>query len=957
MASPSTTTFGTLLRQLRRRAQMTQSDLAAAVGYSVSFISSLEQNTRRPDVHSVLQHFVPALALQEETHLATHLLELAAAAQGDLPPADTLTLTHERRIVITATNPVPSTNLPTPPTPLIGRDQTVQMLSDRLLGHQGRLLTLVGPPGVGKTRLAMAVAAHLQAFHPDGVYFVPLAPVSDPDLVASAIAAALGLLETNPHSLQSRLLAFLRHKALLLLLDNFEQVVAAAPLVAELLAACPRLRMLTTSRERLHLRAEQRFLVPPLEIAPACTLFVQRTQAVDPDFTLTAQNQAVISVICQGLDGLPLAIELAAAQMALFSPQTLLERLASQRLDLLNNGPADLPPRHRHLRTVFDHSWQLLNAAERLLLAQLAVFRGGFTVQAMEAVTGAPAPVLLALVVKSLVRRQLQERLGAERCDLHELIRQYAADHLTQMAPLDALTRQRHSRFYCRLLAEQEPKLHGAEQQAALALIALELDNIRAAWHWAVAQQQIELLGPAMHSLGLFYEWRNHYQEGEAVYKSTVQALQTMTQSSSLVQPVLAEALAWQGAFTRIAGRLAEVGELLEASLAALAQVPPSRGNIQCQRAFTLLQMGYLAEVQVMVAPGAEHYQQALALYQLLGDGWGEARVQLGLGEMIFLTGNYAQARPHYEASLALFQAAADQRGQASVLDRLGCVLRDQGELQAAEPLIMQAVAIYEALGDRAKIARGQHLLGGLAMYAGNFRAAYPMIRKSVDLYEELGLPGPYHAIGIIHMEQGEYAAARTTLEAYIAHQRRSGNQSLLAFGLQILACLANTETQYGEAEQLATESFTLCQQTQEIERGIIATAHLGYAARGLGRPAMAQQCFLTVLEWAVVHHGAVPLFFGLAGMALLLADQGQVERAVELYAHLADLPMVVTSQSRWDLVGKPIAACAAALPPAVADAAHARGKAGDLWATAAALLLEFNGQPAPLTSPSACAA
>lgn len=940
-----TTTFGALLRQLRRRAQMTQADLAVAVGYSVSFISSLEQNTRRPDVHSVLQHFVPALALQDEPHLATHLLDLAAAIQDDLPPTAALTVTRERRILITETNAEPSTNLPTPPTPLIGREQTVKTLCDRLLGHQGRLLTLVGPPGVGKTRLALAVAADLQPFHPDGVYFAPLAPVSDPDLVASALAGALGLIESNPKPPLSRLLAFLRHKELLLLLDNFEQVIAAAPFVAELLAGCPQLRILVTSRERLHLRAEQRFLVPPLDLAPACALFVARAQAVDPDCTLTMQNQAPIRAICQALDCLPLALELAAAQLALFSPQTLLDRLHTQRLDVLSNGPTDLPARHRHLRAVFDHSWRLLNEAEQQLLAQLSVFRGGFTAQSVEAVTGAPAQVLLSLVVKSLVRRRLQEHLDAERCDLHELIRQYTADHLTRMAALEKLTHQQHCYFYCRMLAAQEIRLHGAEQQVALAQIALELDNIRAAWGWAVAHGQIELLGPALHSLGLFYEWRNHYQEGEAVYKRSVQDLQKITQPSSLAQQVLAEALAWQGAFTRIAGRLSEVGKLLEESLAVLAQLPLNQKDTQRQHAFTLLQMGYLAEVQVAVATGSEHYQQALVLYQTLGDGWGEARVQLGLGEIIFLTGNYAQARPHYEASLALFQEAGDQRGQASVLDRLGCILRDQGELQAAELLITQAVAMYEALGDRAKIARGQHLLGGLAMYAGNFHHAYPMIQKSVDLYAELGLPGPRHALGIIHLELGEYAAARTALDAYVAYERRTGNQSLLAFGLGILACLANTEARYAEAEHLATESFTLCQQTQEIERGIIATGHLGYAARGLGQPTIAQRRFLTVLEWAVVHHGAVPLFFGLAGMSLLMADQGEIERAVELYAHLADLPMVATSQSRWDLVGKQIAARAATLPPAVADAARARGKAGDVWATAAALLLEFSGQ------------
>lgn len=943
MPSPSTLTFGALLRQLRRRAQMTQGDLAAAVGYSVSFISSLEQNTRRPDVTCVLQHFVPALALQEEPHLATHLLELAAAASGDRT-ATMLTLTRERRIVITETITEAPTNLPAPPTPLVGREQTVKLLCDRLLAHSGRLVTLVGPPGVGKTRLALEVAATLQTFHPDGTYFVALAPVNTPELVASAIVAALGLLESNANLPQSRLLAFLRHKELLLLLDNFEQVIAAAPLIAELLTGCPRLRVLATSRERLHLRAEQRFLVPPLDLTPATTLFVQRAQAIDLDFTLTPQNQAAIETICLALDCLPLALELGAAQMAFFTPQTLLNRFHQQGLDALNDGPRDLPDRHRSLRAIFDHAWRLLTAAEQQLLAQLSVFRGGFTLQAVGSVTATAAQILLSLVVKSLVRRHLQEHVGQERYNLHELIRQYATERLAHMADAGEEIRYQHSTFYCGLLGEQESKLHGPEQQAALAHIAVELDNIRAAWGWAVDRQQIEQLEQAMHSLGVFYEWRNYYQEGEASFRSAVDHLQQVDDSSPLQQKTLAHALTWQATFTRLTGRLTAAEQLLQQSLQILSQIADTV-DAKRQSAFIFLQQGQLCEAQVAVAAGAAYYQQALALYEVLADDGGQAAALLGLGEIVYRTGNYAQARQHYEASLAHFQRIGDLRGSAIALERLGCILRDQGELAAAQPLIAQAVALYDASGDRAKIARGQILLGGLAMYAGDFRTAYPMVQKSVALFEELGLPGPRISLGIIHLELGEYDAARTQLEAYIAQSRSTGKQSALAFSLGVLACLANVEMNYAEAAQLATESAAICQQTQQDERWIIATGHLGYAARGLGKPAVAHQHFITVLEWAVAHRGAVPLFFGLAGIALLLADEGKVERAVELYAHLADLPSVATSQSRWDLAGKQIADRAATLPPAVAAAAHTRGKAGDVWAAAAALLLEVDGQ------------
>ncbi|HXT37363.1 MAG TPA: AAA family ATPase, partial [Chloroflexota bacterium] len=404
----------------------------------------------------------------------------------------------------------PLTNLPTPTTSFVGREREMAELTS-LLG-QTRLVTLTGPGGTGKTRLAVRLGSTVSASFPDGVVFVSLAAVSDPSLLAPTIAAVLGIHHGPGQSLLSALLAFLRPKRLLLLLDNFEQIEPAAPLLSELLAGCPTLTVLVTSRASLHLSGEQEYLVPPLAVPdlaepgagdlldlerwPSVTLFAQRARLVQPDFTISAANVRVVGEICRRLDGLPLAIELAAARVKLLAPDTLRARL-DQRLNLLTGGSRDLPDRQSTLRSTIAWSHDLLDEPERILFRSLAVFSGGWSLAAAEAIRGPESVGVLdtlgSLLDKSLVVAETPEE-GETHYRMLETIREYGLECLEASGESEAV-RRRHAIYYAELVLTSSAESLSAPltKWEWLLWAEREQDNLRAATRWAHDQEEVEL--------------------------------------------------------------------------------------------------------------------------------------------------------------------------------------------------------------------------------------------------------------------------------------------------------------------------------------------------------------------------------------------------------------------------------------------------------------------------------
>jgi predicted ATPase/transcriptional regulator with XRE-family HTH domain len=510
------TSFGYWMSRQRKARDLTQQALAELVGYSVATLKKIEADERRPS-RQMAERLADFLAIPVDQRAI-----FIECARG-LRPMDQMA--REPAPVPSAATP---SNLPAPLTTLIGRENEITTVKQILSLPSTRLLTLTGPPGIGKTRLSIQVASELCSYFEDGIYFVPLAPLTSPDLVPGALAQILGIKETE-------LINYIQSKPILLVLDNFEHLLAAAPTLAEILQACPRLRILATSRSPLNISGERQFPVSPLRLPEpggnlsvenlaeysSIALFVSRARAVNPHFVLTEANATSVAKICSRLDGLPLAIELAAAHCKLLKPQELLIRL-NHRFSLLSGGPSDLPPRQRTLRAAIQWSYDLLVEWEQIILSRLAVFLGGWTLEAAEAITAQEGDqsegskdvfsTLSALVDKSLVQKNEQNE-GQTRFTMLETIREFALEILEKSGEMEAI-RKRHTNFFLKLAEASEPALRGPNQQQWLDQLDEEHNNLRAALQWNLDQGDSETAVKLAGALWRYWWVHGYLHEG-----------------------------------------------------------------------------------------------------------------------------------------------------------------------------------------------------------------------------------------------------------------------------------------------------------------------------------------------------------------------------------------------------------------------------------------------------------
>jgi predicted ATPase/serine/threonine protein kinase len=645
-----------------------------------------------------------------------------------------------------------ATKIPVQRTAFVGREKEIAAAKELLLSKDARLVTVTGPGGIGKTRLGVEIASSVLENFPGGVHFVPLSPLRDSALVASVIVQTLGIREAGGQSPLELLKKYFQDSSsapVLFLLDNFEHLMPAAPIVADLLAIAPNLKILVTSRAALHVYGEQEFPVPALGVPeshsksslsalsqfPAVALFVQRAVAARPDFELNQQNASAVIEICARLDGLPLAIELAAARVKVLSPSSLCTRLAS-RLQLLTGGARDLPQRQQTLRAAFDWSYDLLSPAEQRLFRRLSVFVGGCTLEGVEAVCDTKGDLELdlldgmsSMVDKSLLQ-QLEQANGESRFLMLETIREYAREKL-EASGEDAAAKRAHA-AYCLVLAEEaaaaQTGAQGGEDAVGRGRIALEHDNYRAALEWLTECGDADWglrLGTALFR---FWESHEYLAEGRDSLAKVLRVPAAAAPTKARARAVFAA-----GVLATEQGDHAAGDALMMESLEIGRQLGDTQGV-----AVTVNARAVLARDQGNVALAHSLFQESLTLWRELDDLQAIARALSNLASVLKMQGEYELARSLCAECRAIFEGLGDRTGAAWSLNNEGDIARDQGDSAAARALFEQALGIFRELGDRWGIAGTLADLGNLAREQQNCAPALSLYRESLKTFQQL---------------------------------------------------------------------------------------------------------------------------------------------------------------------------------------------------------------------------
>ncbi|MDX1995471.1 MAG: BTAD domain-containing putative transcriptional regulator [bacterium] len=634
----------------------------------------------------------------------------------------------------------PPVHLPTPTTPFIGRTSELAEIARLLEDPACRLLTLVGPGGIGKTRLAIQAASDLAPHFPDGVYFVSLVGVWFPEFIVQTVLSALNCTPSAHEDVKRVLLEMLREMRLLLVFDNFEHLLDSAELISEILAAAPQVKVLTTSRERLNLQEEWLLetgglpfpaALPNgtqnLEDYGAVRLFMQSARRVRPEFAL--HDPASVARICRLVEGMPLAIELAATWVQMLSTDEIAQEIQNG-LDFLETSTRNVPERHRSLRAVFEYSWEQLTPQERTSLSRLSVFMGGFQQEAAGPVAGASLHILRALVNKSLLRRNINGRY-----ELHELLRQFAENKLSEAERLEA--KRQHARYYAQFVYQACVRMKGPEEPQALDDIEREIDNVRHMWHFAAHTRDLELLRMSLDGLGFFYNVRSRAEESLEMVKTALAQLE-MESDDPAERLLVARLLTGEArARSYLGHHFSTVSELTNRALALLRQFPGSLDT-----ALSLSLIATLKNIPGRKDPLAlEAAHEALDIYRKHGDRWGTAVGLYMVGAVEHTRVHYAVAREYLEQSLALWEEIRQPSTWAATLGMMSESAFTAGDTQTARAYLHKSLPLYKAIGNRLEVTLTETVLSAYD-YEEDSDERAAMLKRALKIYEELRQQG-----------------------------------------------------------------------------------------------------------------------------------------------------------------------------------------------------------------------
>ncbi|HDQ71390.1 MAG TPA: tetratricopeptide repeat protein [Chloroflexi bacterium] len=739
------------------------------------------------------------------------------------------------------------TTLPRAATPFVGRARELDEIAEMLANEGCRLVTIFGPGGIGKTRLALQVGEDQVGVFRDGVAFASLLNVTSPAHIFPAIADGLQISSGDAQSLDQRLFNYLKEKELLLVLDNFEHLVDGGPLLADLLHQAPDLVLLVASREKLNLREEWVYEVEGLtrssanaieiEACDAADLFEQCACRVDRTFALSEQNRAAMARICQLVEGMPLAIELAAAWVTVHTCQQIARELAREiegSLEILTSRMRDAPPRHRNIRATFEHSWQLLDREERGLLSRLSIFRGGFGSEAAAKVAGATPEGLLALLDKALIRRG-----GPNRYDIHEMLRQYAIEKLRQDPQTYEMVRLASARHFAAFLETQGRCLQDGEAvegawKQALMEIGRDLENSRQALFVAVSQGDVEMVEQCLEGLHHFHVARCRFREGYDILAQAIDVWPVDAERGT----TFARLIARRAIFDLRLGRYQQAQAALEDSLATFQRLGNVEEEVSC--------LVYLADVlrkQGQYAPAEQIAQRCLALSRRIDDAWGEVRSLYWLGLINARRGEIERAKAFYEEGLSLSRPGHHIRVTLSLLSGLGDVICHQGDYAEARAVFEKCVTLSRDLEGGFTLAVALNNLGTVLHLLEKYEEARPYYEESLKICREIGdLNG--QAVALSNL--GEIAF---TLKAY--QDARSFYRAALSIG----------------------------RKTRDRRAIIISLNNLGEIACALGDYPRAQSCYAEALRTAADIQALPMLLNILFNLARFFTEQGEAER------------------------------------------------------------------------------